>query len=319
MIEYHLRLMRRDDLPAVNRILSKAFTAARIADGFKTTHVPLCRLSFLEMYLAAFPNGCFVLEHETDLAGYAFSRLWGEVAWIGPVSVIPAHQGKKLGQQLMVKAIETAQRAGARVVGLETMPRSVHNIGFYTKLGFLPQNLTVDLIRPLPRRLEEPFPADYEVVLFNDASPAEKASLLSAAERLARRIDPHLAIRTEIEVTTHFKYGDTICVRRGRELLACFVAHTKKYYDDEVSRFMKIVLTLMEASLSVAEILPHLFAIARREHLDTVSFRAPTRYARAYGELVAAGFQVFHTDLRMTLEGYEEVADPKNFYLSKWE
>jgi hypothetical protein len=175
------------------------------------------------------------------------------------------------------------------------------------------------LIRPLPRRLEEPFPADYEVVLFNDASPAEKASLLSAAERLARRIDPHLAIRTEIEVTTHFKYGDTICVRRGRELLACFVAHTKKYYDDEVSRFMKIVLTLMEASLSVAEILPHLFAIARREHLDTVSFRAPTRYARAYGELVAAGFQVFHTDLRMTLEGYEEVADPKNFYLSKWE
>jgi len=319
MIEYRLRLMRRSDLPAVNRILSKAFTAARIADGFKNTQVPLCHLSFLEMYLAAFPAGCFVIEHENNLVGYTFSRLLGEVAWIGPVSVIPAHQGKKLGQQLMVKVIETLQRAGARVIGLETMPRSVHNIGFYTKLGFLPQNLTVDLIRPIPRHLEEPYPADYEVLFYNDADPAEKAFLISAAEKLARRSDPHLSIRTEIEITAQFQYGDTICVQRDRELLACFIAHTQKYSEDEVPRYMKIVLTLMETSLSVAEILPHLFAFAARNGLGTISFRTPTRYARAYRELVAAGFQVFHSDLRMTLEGHEEVADPKNFYLSKWE
>jgi GNAT superfamily N-acetyltransferase len=319
MLEYQLRLMRRSDLPAVNRVLAKAFTAARINDGFKTPQVPLCHLSFLEMYLAVFPNGCFVMDDPNGLAGYAFSRLWGEVAWIGPVSVIPAHQGKKLGQQLMVKSIETLQRAGARVIGLETMPRSVHNIGFYTKLGFLPQNLTVDLIQAVPRHPEEPFPADYEVLCYNAADPAEKASLIAATETLARRIDSHLSIRPEIEVTSQFQYGDTIFVRRGREMLACFIAHTKTYSEDEVPRFMKIVLTLMDASLSVAEILPHLFAFAVRENLDTISFRTPTRYIRAYSELVAAGFKVFHSDLRMALEGYEEIADPKNFYLSKWE
>lgn len=319
MLEYHLRLMRRSDLPAVNLILSKAFTAARIADGFKTTHVPLCHLSFLEMYLTVFPAGCFVLESENSLAGYAFSRLWGEVAWIGPVSIIPAHQGKKLGQQLMVKVIETLQRHDARVIGLETMPRSVHNIGFYTKLGFLPQNLTVDLIYPVPRYPEAPYPADYEVLYYNDADPAQKTSLLAAAETLSRRLDTHLSIRREIEVTSQFQYGDTIFVRRGRELLACFLVHTKMYSADEVPRFMKIVVTLMDAGLAVAEILPHLFAFAARESLDTISFRTPTRYVRAYSELIAAGFQVFHSDLRMTLEGYEEVADPKNFYLCKWE
>jgi hypothetical protein len=75
----------------------------------------------------------------------------------------------------------------------------------------------------------------------------------------------------------------------------------------------------MEPALSIAEILPHLFAWASREKLDTVSFRTPTRYKRAYAELIAADFQVFHSDLRMTLEGYEEVADPQSFYLSKWE
>ncbi len=319
MLEYSLRLMRRSDLPAVNRVLAKAFTAARINDGFKTPRVPLCHLSFLEMYLAIFSNGCFVMDDQNGLVGYSFSRLWGEVAWIGPVSVIPAHQGKKLGQQLMVKSIETLQRNGARVIGLETMPRSVHNIGFYTKLGFLPQNLTVDLIQAVPRYPETPFPADYQVLSYNNADPDERASLLAATETLARRLDPHLSVRPEIEVTHQFNYGDTIFARRGRDLLACFITHNKTYSENEMPRFMKIVVSLMDTSLSVAEILPHLFAFAAHENLDTISFRTPTRYLRAYSELVAAGFKVFHSDLRMTLEGYEEAADPKNFYLSKWE
>jgi len=319
MIEYHLRLMQRSDLPAVNRVLAKAFTAARLSDGFKTPRVPLCHLSFLEMYLAVFPHGCFVIDDANGLVGYTFSRLWGEVAWIGPVSVIPAHQGKKLGQQLMVKTIETLQRHGARVIGLETMPRSVHNIGFYTQLGFLPRNLTVDLIQAVPRQPEAPFPADYEVLCYNDAAPADKEALLTGVEKLARRLDPHLSIRPEIEVTQQFDYGDTIFVRHGRDMLACFIAHVKTYSEDEAPRFMKVVVTLMDASLAVAEILPHLFAFAARGNLDTISFRTPTRYLRAYSELIVAGFKVFHSDLRMTLEGYDEIADPKNFYLSKWE
>jgi ribosomal protein S18 acetylase RimI-like enzyme len=319
MTDYQLRLMRREDLPAVNLILSKAFTAARISDGLKNTHVPPCHLSFLEMYLTAFPAGCLVIENSDGMVGYTFSRLWGEVAWIGPVSVIPAHQDKKLGQQLMVRVLEILKDAGARVIGLETVPRSYRNIGFYTKLGFLPQNLTVDLILPIPRLPEEPLPADYEVIFYGDTDPAQRAFLDSAAEALARRLDPHLSVLREIELTRQFQYGDTFCVRRGREMLACLVVHTKTYSEDEDPRFMKVVLTLMEPALSIAEILPHLFAWASREKLDTVSFRTPTRYKRAYAELVAAGFQVFHSDLRMTLEGYEEAADPQRFYLSKWE
>ena len=160
---------------------------------------------------------------------------------------------------------------------------------------------------------------DYEVIYYGDTDPAERAILDSAAEALARRLDPHLSVLREIELTHQFHYGDTLCLRRGRELLACFVVHTKTYSEDETPRFMKFVLTLMEPALSIAEILPHLFAWANRENLDTVSFRTPTRYKRAYAELLATGFQVFHSDLRMTLEGYEEVADPQNFYLSKWE
>lgn len=318
-MDFHLRSMRRSDLPAVNRILSKAFTAARINDGYKKTHVPLCHLSFLEMYLAAFPSGCLVIENENGLVGYTFSHLWGEVAWIGPVSVIPAQQGKRLGQSLMIRAIEILKDAGAKVIGLETMPRSYRNIGFYTKLGFLPQNLTLDLIMSVPRIPDDPLPANYEVVFYSEANPTEKTMLASAADELARRIDPHLSIRPEIEVTCQFQYGDALCILRGRQMLACLVIHTKTYSEEEDPRYMKIVQMIVDPVLSVAELLPHLFEYAARKYLDTISVRTPTRYYRAYNELIATGFHVFHSDLRMTLEGYHEVADPRNFNLSKWE
>jgi GNAT superfamily N-acetyltransferase len=311
--------MRRSDLPAVNRILSKAFTAARISDGFKKTHVPLCHLSFLEMYLAAFPPGCFVIENENGLVGYTFARLWGEVGWIGPASIIPAHQGKHLGQRLMVSAMEVLKSAGARVIGLETMPRSYRNIGFYTKLGFVPQNLTIDLTMAVPPILQDPLPANDEVIFYSDLDPAQRALVASTADELARRIDPHLSIRPEIELTCRFEYGDALCIRGGRGLLACLIIHTKTYSEEEVPRYMKITQMIVDPALSVDEIVPHLFAYATREHLDTISIRTPTRYYRAYTELVAAGFQVFHSELRMTLEGYHEVADPRSFNLSKWE
>lgn len=319
MTDYHLRPMRRGDLPAVNRILSKAFTAGRIQDGYKKTHVPLCHLSFLEMYLAAFPAGCFVIENESGLIGYIFSRLWGEVGWIGPVSVIPAHQGKQLGQQLMVRAIEALKNAGARVIGLETMPRSYRNIGFYTKLGFVPQHLTVDLVMQVPPASEDSLPADDEVVFYSAAKSAEKDLFAATADELARRIDPHLSIRSEIDITCQFQYGDALCLRRGEELLACLLIHTKTYSEEEDPRYMKVTQMIMAPQLSAGEILPHLFAYAMRQRLDTITIRTPTRYYRAFAELVAAGFFIFHSDLRMTLEGYHEVADPRHFNLSKWE
>jgi hypothetical protein len=219
----------------------------------------------------------------------------------------------------MVAAIDALQNAGARVIGLETMPRNYRNLGFYTKLGFVPQNLTVDLTLPVPQNYQSPSSANYEVLYYTAADPLDKAFLGTLADELARRIDPHLAIRHEIELACRFQYGDALCLRDGQQLLACVIAHSRTYSDEETPRYLKVVMMLMDAALSLREILPQLFVMAAKKGLDSIGIRTPTRYARAYLELINAGFQIFHSDLRMTLEGYHEVADPKNFYLCKWE
>ena len=320
MIDIQHRNMRRDDIPAVNLILSKSFTKARLDEGNKDSHVPPCHRSFLEMYLAGYPDGCFVLEKNREIIGYAFSRLWGEVAWIGPLSVIPAQQGQKLGQQLMRIVIRTLQAAGARVIGLETIPRNYRNIGFYGKLGFAPQQLVLDMQAPEPVRPTDTASDDLEAIFFGLSDKQEQDSLRKEIADFTRKIDPHLSLAGEIDLIRRFDYGDALLLKHARHGLIGFaVAHTETYSKEEPRAFLKVTALLLEEKKYFSGVLSILHVWAKREGLSSIVVRAPARYHFAFSELLRCGFRVVHADLRMTLSGHHEVASPDFFYLSKWE
>jgi len=318
---YQMREMRLSDLPAVNRVLTKAFTSARLEEGYKNVFVPACHLSFLEMYLSGLPRACFVMEYKGNLIGYSFARLWGKVGWIGPVSIIPAHQNKKLGREIMRSTIRALQETGAQVLGLETAPRNYRNLGFYSKLGFRPGKLTLDLIKRVPPVALEVLPSNFEVRFYSQADPAERTRLLSAAEALARENDAQLTLGAEMDRIDRFKFGDTMFVFEAGKLRACMLGHTETYFAEEPARYLKIILMVLPPDWRElpGQAVSLLNSWAMHKSLDTVCVRAPLRYHRAYRKLLALGFRVFHAEMRMTLKGHHETADPKNFYLSKWE
>lgn len=321
MLNYSLRTMRPEDLPGVNRILSKAFTSARIEEGYKNAYVRPCHLSFLEMYRANFPEGCFVVENKQGLLGYTFAHLLGQVGWIGPLSVLPAHQGKHLGHEIVLAAINALQQADAQVIGLETAPRNYRNLGFYSRLGFNPGRLTFDMTKRVPPIALDALPARYDMSFASHYEGSDRQELLAEIDALARRIDPCLALGHEIELALRFKYGDAMCLHAGKRLLACALAHTEPYSEDESARYLKVIALLIEPKR--AELPGHLVQLlcswANHKHLDTVSIRTPSRYTRAYRALLGLGFRVFHAELRMTLKGFHERAHPREFNLSKWE
>jgi ribosomal protein S18 acetylase RimI-like enzyme len=321
MQPYSLREMRSEDLPGVNRVLSKAFTSARIEEGLKNPYVRPCHLSFLEMYLANFPEGCFVVEHKQSLVGYAFAHLLGQVGWLGPLSILPAHQGKHLGHEIVLAAIHALQKAGAQVIGLETAPRNYRNLGFYSKLGFKPGRLTFDMTKRVPPIAAEALLSKYEARFIGETEGAEREALLKEVDAFARRIDPCLALGQEIALALRFKYGDAMCLREGKRMVACGLAHTETYSEDEAARYLKVIALLIEPKRHElpGQVVQLLCNWASQKHLDTVSIRTPTRYARAYHTLLGLGFRVFHAEFRMTLKGFHERAHPRAFNLSKWE
>jgi ribosomal protein S18 acetylase RimI-like enzyme len=81
------------------------------------------------------PNGCFVAA-DTEIVGYIFSRIWGKVGWIGTFGVTKDYRGKDIGKSLLQRAVGALQQSGCLIIGLETMPESTYNIGFYLRMGF---------------------------------------------------------------------------------------------------------------------------------------------------------------------------------------
>jgi len=320
MNDFQYRNMRRDDIPAVNLILSKSFTKARMDEGYKDAHVPPCHLSFLEMYLAGFPEGCYLVEKNREIVGYAFCRLWGEVGWIGPVSVISAQQGQKVGHQLMRIVIRALQSAGARVIGLETIPRNYRNIGFYGKLGFVPQQLVLDMQAPSSEPFDHTSSDKLEAIFWGLSDQDEKKSLKPALDHFIKKIDPHLSLAREIEIVRQYDYGDALLLKDGRRgLIGCAVAHNETYSKEEPRTFLKVTALLLDDKKYFESMLNVLHAWAKRDGLSSLVVRSPTRYHLAFGELLRCGFRVVHADLRMTLAGHHEIASPESFYLTKWE
>jgi hypothetical protein len=61
-------------------------------------------------------------------------------------------------------------------------------------------------------------------------------------------------------------------------------------------------------------------ACAAAERIRRVAIRCQTAYAGAYQALLARGYRVRWTDLRMTLERFEEARPPKGeVVFSNWE
>ena len=81
------------------------------------------------------PNGCFIAI-DTEIIGYVFSRIWGKVGWIGTFGVAEGYRGKAIGKSLLGQVVAALRQSGCSVIGLETMPESAYNIGFYLRMGF---------------------------------------------------------------------------------------------------------------------------------------------------------------------------------------
>src|SRR4051794_13883454 len=76
----------------------------------------------------------------------------GTEGWMGPLAVRPDRQGEGLGSVMVRTGLDWLRAQGAATIGLETMPRTVDNIGFYSRIGLVPGFLTVTLVHDVPRR-----------------------------------------------------------------------------------------------------------------------------------------------------------------------
>lgn len=302
------------DVDALNRLFSDAFTDRYHRDGLTGVRVPFLSRDIWRFAIEDAGEGAMLWrDSEGQLAAFNLAHVSGTEGWMGPLAVRPSLQGLGVGRRIVLVAIEWLHRRGATVIGLETMPRTVENIGFYGSLGFLPGRLTMTMLADLAV-LDQRMKGE----LFSKAT-AERDARLAELSALSSRLAPGVDYRREILLTDDLGLGETTMVRIDGRLAGFGVWHRVSLAlgrpADEV-RVLKIVAEDVDA---FRHVLAAIAAEARGTAGPTrLALRCQTAYPEVYATLLGAGFRVQWTDLRMLLGGGPERAK-EGIVMSNWE
>jgi len=302
------------DIEALNRVFADAFTDRYRRDGLVGVRVPYLNPQVWRYALLDAGDGAMLWRDESGkVAAFNIAHRSGREGWMGPLAVRPDRQAAGAGKTVVQTAVDWLVEQGVATLGLETMPRTVDNIGFYSRLGFAPGRLTVTMTNDIATR------GHRAPLLWSQRPPAQRDAALAAARDLVDALAPGTDYTRELELTVELGLGDTALVEGKGGLEAFVLWHSVPLAEgrgpDEV-RILKLVARderAFTAAVAAAE------AAAARAGIRRVSFRCQTNYEDAYRRLIARGYRVRWTDLRMTLEGYAERAPDRGVVLSNWE
>ena len=301
------------DIDPLNRVFAEAFTDRYSRDGLVGVRVPQLNPLVWRYAIDDAGDGAMIWR---DVGGHmvAFNMVHrsGTEGWMGPLAVRPDRQGEGLGSRMVRTGIDWLRSQGATTIGLETMPRTVDNIGFYSRIGLVPGRLTVTLVHDVPRR------AGAQAELLSTAGRTPDQGI-TECRWLVDSLLPGVDFTREIALTRELAIGDTTMVRDDGELVAFALWHSTPLAAGRPKDELRVLKLVACDAAAFDRLLDALPAVAAGERVGRIAVRCQTEFASAYLRLVARGYRVHWTDLRMTLEGFEQRAPNRGIVMSNWE
>ncbi len=305
--------IRREDLPALNEVFSESFSDRYRRDGMVGVRVPHLNQLVWRYAIDDAAGGAMLWRDERDaIAGFNIAHMSGVEGWMGPLAVRPDMQGIGLGKLVVMAGVEWLREQGAKVIGLETMPRTMDNIGFYSSLGFDPQRLTITLV---VAALGQQRPAR----LLGRLTPAKRHEAMAAIADLTTRVQPGYDFCREIELTDNLSLGDTVLLEKEGRLAGFALCHSVPLVEGRPRDELRVLKLVLENEEDMLDMMVAVADFARRSGTRAASVRVQGEYPRAYRQLIEGGARVRWTDLRMTLAGSPEIPPATGVVLSNWE
>ncbi len=309
------RCLLESEIGPLNRLFADAFTDRYRKDGLVGVRVPQLNSDVWRYALRDAGDGAMAWADERgDLVAFNVAHHSGVEGWMGPLAVRPDRQGLGLGKAIIRSAVEWLVEQRVRVIGLETMPRTVENIGFYSKLGFVPGHLTVTLTGDVQRSIRGRF------TRLSELSQRERATWLP---RLREALDGGLTgydFTRELELTSQLSLGDTVVIASGTEVAAFALYHSVPLAEARPGDELRVLKLYADSLEAFDKLIVALESCAAKHKLRRVAVRCQTGYHRAYRYLIERGYRARWTDLRMWLDGYGEALLPGGgVVFSNWE
>jgi len=304
-----------DDIEPLNRVFSDAFTERYRRDGMTGVRVPFLHPAIWRYALEDSADGAMVWrDAEGHIVGFNIGHRSGSEGWMGPLAVSSDWQGRGIGRAMIEAGIAWLKGRGARTIGLETMPRTVDNIGFYSRLGFEPGWMTITMMRELSGSVRGAAPPEFM------AKGGEAAAQLEQCRALLDRLSPGSDYSREIALTRELALGDVALVREEGALTGFALWHSAPLAAGRPADEVRVLKLVAAHGRALAALVGALESAALRIKLPRLSFRCQSRSLQAWHFLVDRGYRVHWTDLRMTLRDYPEAAVAEGAVVwSNWE
>ena len=302
-----------DDIVQLNDVFTEAFTERYRKDGMAGVRVPPLHPAIWQYAIEDAGEGALCWRDERGrIVAFNMVHHSGTEGWMGPLCVRPDQQGMGLGKVIVQAGMRWLRLQHAKVIGLETMPRTMDNIGFYSNLGFVPGHLTVTLT--LDAAVGDRAPRTL------GALPArEKSEMLASCLALTSRVAPGYDFTREIDLTDRLTLGDTILLERSGNLVGFALCHTTPLVEGRSRDELRVLKLVLAHRADLPRMLGALTDLARRSGTRRLAVRLQGDYPDAYRTLVSLGARVRWTDLRMSAHGWNEVAPVEGMVLSNWE
>jgi GNAT superfamily N-acetyltransferase len=301
------------DVPALNQVFSDAFTERYRRDGMVGVRVPFLNPAIWRYAIEDAGGGAMLWRGDRgEIIAFNIAHLSGIEGWMGPLAVRTESQGSGIGKEIVRAGVDWLKTRNARVVGLETMPRTMDNIGFYSALGFQPGRLTYTVTIDAAA-------ADRPAPLLGRLPSGDREAALEECKELLQSLVPGYDFTREITLTDELALGDTVVLRSGSTLAGFALCHTVPLVEGRVREELRVLKLVVAREDDLEPLVRLLVDFARRSGTRRVAFRMQGDFQSAYARLIALGGRVRWTDLRMSLPGMGEVKPERGVVLSNWE
>jgi GNAT superfamily N-acetyltransferase len=305
------RRLEHSDITPLNQLFADAFSDRYRRDGLTGVRVPPLNPVIWRYAIDGAGAGamCWV-DADDRLVAFNVAHQSGCEGWMGPLAVRPDWQGTGLGKRVVMHGVEFLRSRGCTVIGLETMPRTMDNIGFYTRLGFVPTRLTVTFnIDAQPSR--------YARLSALGAADADAA--LTSCAQLLQSLQPGVDFTRELQLTRALGIGDTVLLTGPDGIEGFALCHEAALIEGRPRDEMRVLKLVVRDVAQLAPLLTAVGGYARDCGTARVSVRVQGDYPDAYQALATMGARVRWTDLRMSLVGCGERIPSQGVVFSNWE